>query len=105
MNMCELELSPEDCLFQPDWPESRELIRTLGKSTKARLAEEEKTAKITEKLPEGLWRDFSKEGEVIPDDLAKLIVQRGTRGQKRRGNAKRKRRLKGRKRQRKKSSG
>jgi len=55
-----IEMKPEDCLFQPEWPESRELIRTLGKSTKAPLPEGEKTAKITEKEPRELqWSDFS----------------------------------------------
>ena len=54
-----IEMKPEDYLFQPEWPESRELIRTLGKSTKA-LPEGEKTAKITEKGPRELqWSDFT----------------------------------------------
>jgi len=96
-------MKPEDCLFQPEWPESRELIRTLGKSTRAPPPEGEKTAKITEKLPEVLWRDFSKEAEVIPSELIKLLVQHGTRVLNRRSKAKRTRILKGRKRRRKKS--
>jgi hypothetical protein len=106
MNMCELELSPEDCLFQPDWPESRKSIRKSAGVPIGESDQLDKTSKITEKGPEGLkWRDFSKEGEVIPDDLLKLIAQHGTRGQKHRGKAKRKRILKGRKRLRKGSSG
>lgn len=78
----------------------------MGKSTKARLAEEEKTTKIMEKGLEGLqWRNFSDETEVIPSELIKRLGRHGTLGQKRRGKAKRTRRLKGRKRRRKKSSG
>ena len=57
----------------------------------------EKTAKITEKLPEGLWRDFSKEGEVIPSELIERLVRHGKRGQKRRSKVKRTRRPRSRK--------
>jgi hypothetical protein len=88
---CRLEFKPKNCLFQPEWPGSREFNRRRG-SVPIEAQEGEKTAKITEKLPEGLWRDFSKEGEVIPSDLIKLLVRRGTRGQKRRGKLKRTRR-------------
>jgi len=93
---CRLELKPENCLFQPEWPGSREFNRRRG-SVPIEAQEGEKTAKITEKLPEGLWRDFSKEGEVIPSDIIKLIVRRGTRGQKRRGKVKTTRRHRSRK--------
>ena len=94
---CRLELKPENCLFQPEWPGSREFNRRRG-SVPIKAQEGEKIAKIMEKGLEGLqWRDFSKEGEVIPSDLIKLLVRHGTRCQKRRGKTRRIRGPKGRK--------
>jgi hypothetical protein len=102
---CRLELKPENCLFQPEWPGSREFNRRRG-SVPIEPQEGEKTAKITEKGLEGLhWSDLSASSKMMTDDLLKLIVQHGTRDQKLRGKAKRKRKPRDRKRLHKKSSG
>jgi len=87
---CRLELKPDNCLFQPEWPGSREFNRRRG-SVPIEAQEEEKTAKITEKGLEGLqWSDLSASSKALTDDVIERLVRRGKRVQKRRGKAKRK---------------
>jgi len=102
---CRLELKPENCLFQPEWPGSREFNRRRG-TVPIKSQEGEKTAKITEKgLEELQWRNLSDETKTMTSDIIERLVRHGTQGQKRRGKAKRTRRPRGRKRRLKKSSG
>ena len=55
-----LELNPEDCLFQPDWPESRKSIRKSAGVPIGASDQLDKTSKITEKEPGELqWSDLS----------------------------------------------
>lgn len=58
-----LELKPE-LPVSTEWPGSREFNRLRGSVP---IEEAEKTAKITQKFPEGMWRDLSK--EVIRDNV------------------------------------
>jgi len=52
-----IKITPEDCLFQPEWPKSRELIRGWGRLPKVRGEKEpegDKIPKATEKESEEL---------------------------------------------------
>jgi len=82
---CRLELKPENCLFQPEWPGSREFNRRRG-SVPIEAQEREKTSKTTEKGSEGLqWRTFP-----LSLELLKGEPERGKEGHRSSASAKRK---------------
>jgi hypothetical protein len=92
---CRCEIKPEDCLFQPEWPGSREFIRQRG-LLPMKVQEGEKVGKETEK-PGLRWAHLSILPETTTDTIIGQLVRHGTRGQKHRGKAKRTRRPRSRK--------